>query len=154
MRFTGSLRAFESEEPRRGGIHVIDLQNPAAIVVGESLFGNTYLAEISPDGRYAYVAGDIHQTFTSDIRFAVVDIQNPALPTLKTYRSAGLIDDFTMSSNGHYTFVTGSHGLGIFAIEDPSSPVKVGGGTYAATKLALTMNEQYAYTLGGMAANH
>ncbi|HEX7344113.1 MAG TPA: T9SS type A sorting domain-containing protein, partial [bacterium] len=125
-----------------GGFRVIDVSNPARPreLTWISITGNAYAVAIS--GSYAYVTGG-----PSSI-FSVVDIQNPAAPSVvgSCYTAAG--PDFNVAVSGSYAYVSdGLNNVGIWVIDvsNPTAPAVVGNCPLLGWGAGIAVSGSYAY---------
>ncbi len=101
------------------GLHIVDVQNPAAPVLVSSLrLGglNTNANGIDVEGSYSYIA--------AGETLRVVDIIDPQQPVEVVARS--VTKATAVLVEGGLAYVGGSFGVTIFDLTDPTSPSRVG----------------------------
>jgi len=136
-----------------GGLHVIDISNPAAPVClgGYDTSGAAHGVTIS--GTCAFVAG-------GDGGLQVVDISNPASPVgVSEYVPScgpwGLCDWYALDVvvSGTYAYVAGGYSLLVIDVSDPASPAGVGFYATSGNAMGVAVSGDYAYVaadVGGL----
>ena len=128
------------------GIHIFNISNPSNIVwVGDYEHAGWSVGDVAVRGSYAYLP--------NDDEMEVINISNPASPTLAASLALNQIFADKIALSGNYAFLSmGSAGLVIADITDPLHPALAGtADTYDAKSVFIL--GQYGYVAeetGGM----
>lgn len=127
-----------------GKLFIVDISTPTNPTISGSLSVNPggYTYDVAVNGNYAYVANE-------GLGLSVVDISNPALPSLAaTYLSAGYPENVVPV--GNYAYVASGYlGLLVFDISTPSAPSLIGNYNTPGYVRNLAVNGNYAYLCDG-----
>ena len=106
-------------------------------------YAEGYVRDITISGNYAYVYDEYEGLL-------IVNIENPANPTLAGSYAEGYVRDITIS--GNYAYAGDSNGLVILNIEDPTKPNLVGSYYADGWVKEVTISGNYAYAVnsGGL----
>ena len=100
-------------------LSVLDLSEPSQpLQVGSICLPNA-IKSMSLVGNYAYVAAGAAGLF-------VVDVSDPASPTVRGRWHQGGIDANAISVAGGFAYITSDEGMEVIDVSDPAAPVKVG----------------------------
>jgi hypothetical protein len=128
-----------------GALQIINVANPTSPFV-MAVFDDTLYqpSNVFVRGNYAYVAD-----FPSD--FKIVDVANPAVPTLVS-RSRTCCHTYDVVPSGDFAFaVRRDYGLDILNISDPRTPSLYGQCGLQGTLSSIDLSGTHAFVAGGSA---
>jgi hypothetical protein len=141
--FASGNGSFDSENVE-GGLHIVDVMNPAAPVLLGS-YGSVGMWDVQIVGTSAYLAAGADGLH-------IIDVSNPSSPTLighyvpeESVSAVQVMGDYAYLAGGRDGY---SQGLLVVDISDPATPMQVGSFRTSERTYSLQIVDTYVY-LGG-----
>ncbi len=121
-----------------GGVHLIDVSNPADVVLVGQIDTPGVASDVTVLGTHAYVADRHHGV-------RVLDVSTPATPTeVAAFETPGKTFDVAVS--GTYAYLADrADGLRILDVGNPAAPVEVGGLALDGIPIGIAVRDDVAF---------